>query len=589
MINQPKTIATISETNWNPRGTVSFGQSGWVPTAGAEVLEATPLIGIGTLYLDLSNDALKAADTLSSTTTITYQNLTRYQYARIRFISSTPTPSINATLTQSEAIYGSQITGNVNTDYNVMDYGAVGDGVTDDTAAIQAAINAAQNAQGTLFIPRDAICLISSGFVLTAGITIDCQGWILVQAGAYPNTSAGMVIFSINAVNTTLRIKEIHIDGNSANQSFTNATSNTYYKAISADGNNGSTNGFTILADEIEVQNFAMGSANPQGLALNTFGTSVGFINRLRTTNVDTTLFVTQASTTTPIRWQVGTVYAHNPNSNVIKFEGFGNTNISKVIHLTDTLPAVDTGADTINLLTTNQIFDVQIGSISTINGRYVVNGGAGGANAISDTKIGNIVAKSCRGSVNTAQFDSSSVIDSIILDDCAIGGISGATVYASLETGGGSASDASIINNAIIVNSANQAVQVNGKTIINSGNIKNPSTIGFVSTAVKATCTIKNIFGYNPVAPAALTIVSGTIYQNTNPYTMKITASVNSTAAGTAQWALGSSSSPATWGGATTTLASGDQEKNLTVPPGWYYSLTVTGTATITAQAYGE
>ncbi|HUY54588.1 MAG TPA: hypothetical protein VMV23_05470 [Candidatus Nanopelagicaceae bacterium] len=91
-----------------------------------------------------------------------------------------------------------------------------------------------------------------------------------------------------------------------------------------------------------------------------------------------------------------------------------------------------------------------------------------------------------------------------------------------------------------------------------------------------------------NPAAPAALAMVSGTVYRNTTGSNLVITAAVAATVAGTAQWALGPTASPSAWGGATTTIV-GTAEKNLTVPAGWYYSLTVTGTATITAQSRTE
>ena len=61
---------------------------------------------------------------------------------------------------------------------NVKDFGAVGDGVADDTAAIQAAISALVFG-GTLFIPSDARCLISSPITIPKGCSIasDSTGW----------------------------------------------------------------------------------------------------------------------------------------------------------------------------------------------------------------------------------------------------------------------------------------------------------------------------------------------------------------------------------------------------------------------------
>lgn len=50
--------------------------------------------------------------------------------------------------------------------FNVIDFGAVGDGVTDDTAAIQAAINAANPRGGIVYFPR-------GDYLISSGLTID--------------------------------------------------------------------------------------------------------------------------------------------------------------------------------------------------------------------------------------------------------------------------------------------------------------------------------------------------------------------------------------------------------------------------------
>ncbi len=91
------------------------------------------------------------------------------------------------------------------------------------------------------------------------------------------------------------------------------------------------------------------------------------------------------------------------------------------------------------------------------------------------------------------------------------------------------------------------------------------------------------------PAAPTTQAVVSGTVYQNTNAYNIVITVPVSWSAAGTWQFALGPTSAPGAWGGAATG-AIGTDNLTLIVPAGWYWSLTITGTATIgTASVRGE
>jgi hypothetical protein len=77
-----------------------------------------------------------------------------------------------------------------NTTLNVKDYGAVGDGTADDTAAFQAAINAAATINGTVVIPNPPT---GGYYKLTSTVTIkpqgsDTQTWLELRGGGKNGT-----------------------------------------------------------------------------------------------------------------------------------------------------------------------------------------------------------------------------------------------------------------------------------------------------------------------------------------------------------------------------------------------------------------
>ena len=84
---------------------------------------------------------------------------------------------------------------------------------------------------------------------------------------------------------------------------------------------------------------------------------------------------------------------------------------------------------------------------------------------------------------------------------------------------------------------------------------------------------------------------VSGTVYQNTTGGPIIIVIPITATAVGgSAQLALGSTSSPADWGGAEQIGVSGELHNvQLLVPNGWYWSVTTTNATIGTASVLGQ
>lgn len=103
--------------------------------------------------------------------------------------------------------------------FNVQDYGAVGDGTTDDQTAFQAAITAAQASGGTVLIPGNFNMLVSGAPTITAGnVMIQGLGWSskITLATAALNASGTTIGIWVNGTSNVI-IKDLCIDGNFAN------------------------------------------------------------------------------------------------------------------------------------------------------------------------------------------------------------------------------------------------------------------------------------------------------------------------------------------------------------------------------------
>lgn len=113
--------------------------------------------------------------------------------------------------------------------FNVKDHGAIGNGATDDTAAIQATINLASATGGIVFLPSGTYNL-SSSLTLANNITIAGAGWGSTFIQQNSTTSSAFV----QADASTIRFQSIRINGPGSGTGYgirftTSVSSNTPY------------------------------------------------------------------------------------------------------------------------------------------------------------------------------------------------------------------------------------------------------------------------------------------------------------------------------------------------------------------------
>jgi hypothetical protein len=115
--------------------------------------------------------------------------------------------------------------------YNIRDYGAVGDGTTDDQAAIQAAIDAAQTAGGGIvFVPQGTYIVSGTPQITGSNILVTGTGTgsKILLASAALNASGVTLGLWVNGGSNVI-IRNIMVDGN-----FANVAKNGSYHGASA-------------------------------------------------------------------------------------------------------------------------------------------------------------------------------------------------------------------------------------------------------------------------------------------------------------------------------------------------------------------
>jgi hypothetical protein len=89
---------------------------------------------------------------------------------------------------------------------SVKDFGAIGDGVTDDTVAIQAALTAlTASGGGVLNFPKGTY-IVSSALVINAPIRLQGDGAGYISWGAYPTATIGTTIKYTGSASTSLKV-----------------------------------------------------------------------------------------------------------------------------------------------------------------------------------------------------------------------------------------------------------------------------------------------------------------------------------------------------------------------------------------------
>jgi hypothetical protein len=151
--------------------------------------------------------------------------------------------------------------------YNIKDYGAVGDGTTDDTAAIAAAISAAPSG-AVLRIPKGTYRVVGSGtyvFRISRPLTILYDGWdaLISVDAAVPNTRT---IFLVKNLGDLAQLTDIHF----LNGSIQPASGNPGKYGIEFDSTLGDVAYCSVVKCSIgALSNYSIATTNPLGVNAN--------------------------------------------------------------------------------------------------------------------------------------------------------------------------------------------------------------------------------------------------------------------------------------------------------------------------------
>lgn len=495
---------------------------------------------------------------------------------------------------------------------SVKDFGAAGNGVTDDTAAIQAALDVG----GVVEIP-------AGRYVVSSTLTISQEGTQLRGADDTVKWFAGsLVVFDVAESFTGSSVIDCTADYTVVKGVTISASSTTLtIPAVTASGTGNSlfrinvTNvgGISYTGSRFVIEDVTVAFTGTFGFYFD--GAAIGFISRCNA--------APNGNNTDPIAYS----FSGAQSMELTECEANGaNYNCLSVVNTTDStfydFEANGSTAQQILLSGCNDIWmyrtyvyagsatptvgiDIEDCSRVVLDDGWVSGCGAqgmyiNGGSAVWDIMVTHYIIEQCSTVTTTAalvETDNNNYQISL-QDNFFMGNANGgdSSPYAVVFNYGYS----HMVTGNFIAGWSTSAVGVYDTSVVFNANvfIDTNATKSYIVNLGSGTWIAANNSGYNAVGsitPPASPLISGTVYQNTSGVAFTIYQPLYATTSGTAgsvAVALGASSTPNTLftdyvpGDTSSTVPKVEQ---LRVPPGWYYSFTATGATLADAMIQGE
>jgi hypothetical protein len=414
--------------------------------------------------------------------------------------------------------------------YNVKAYGAKGDGISDDTAAIQAAINGAP-AYSTVLLPASGVYLVHpsvqpnsqfGALLITKPLTISAMGATIRFADNTLPETASSNMFYISSSPSRVVFRGGVIDGNCANQSLASIAASTYVVGISS--YNSAQAGVLVL-DGVQAINFttkAGGAAYSNGIGIDDYGFSRVEINgSLEGESCDTLYWHTTIAAASGLcSLQFDKIICHNCTLYGLYCETAGQVNGDLVLAYNDN--AASTIALGVFTGASGDIEDIHIAQI-TSNNCAALSIGIGGSDHLANSSFGTITSRGCpvANTFYITQVWPSVAFSKIVGDATNAGSI---LVFAGTDS-----THYPIIGDVRIgAPSAGASINANSDPIILNG--------GYVAGSISSPgigSQIRHVEGYNPVGLVTVAVPATGVATAALPYdaTFYITASTSTVA----------------------------------------------------------
>ena len=202
-------------------------------------------------------------EVLTSAEKLKLQTLNLSNYATLDYVNNTIETVKNSINNNTNTGGGGNITIQGSNNWiSVKNFGAKGDGSTDDTSAIQSAFNAAKSGDVVIFFPFGTY-KIKNGITLTDAYNITIEGNSSTLQLYNDSSTKGYTVFEITSLNNNFfKVNDLIIDGSNTPQdlfSATNFSSSPRITAYEIDSDYISLNNCTvknIYGNGIKIQNY---------------------------------------------------------------------------------------------------------------------------------------------------------------------------------------------------------------------------------------------------------------------------------------------------------------------------------------------